>query len=72
MAARACRTDKERRELHPPAHNDVVDLDPSLDQLFLDIAAREAVSQLPANREDNHLWRGIDRDLRRELLQAIA
>jgi hypothetical protein len=38
-------------------HRDVIDLDPSLGQQFLDIAIREAVAQLPAHREDDDLRR---------------
>ncbi len=55
MAARPRRVDQARREpLHPPVHGHVIDLDPRLDQQFLDIAIRQAIAQVPGDRENDH------------------
>ncbi len=38
--------------LHPPVDHDVVDLNPTLTEEFLDIAIGEPVPQIPAHGED--------------------
>src|SRR5438270_4308924 len=44
VAARSGRVDQQRGEaLHPPEHGDVIDLDSTLGQQFLDVAVRQAV-----------------------------
>jgi hypothetical protein len=49
---------QQRREpKHPSIHGDVVDLDAPLGQQFLEVAARQPKSQLPADRQDDHLGR---------------
>jgi hypothetical protein len=49
---------QQRREpLHPPVDRDVVDLDPSLGEEFLDVAVGQPVAQVPAHRHHDHLGR---------------
>ena len=49
MAARTGRVNQERREpLQTPEHRDVIDLD---------IAVREPIPHVPADRQDDHLRR---------------
>jgi len=55
---RTGRLDQQRREaLHPPKHTDVIDLDPSFDQELFHVAIRQPITQIPTNREDDHLGR---------------
>jgi hypothetical protein len=42
--------------LHPPVHGDVVDLDAALDQQFFNVAIGQIELQVPADRDDDHLW----------------
>ena len=35
----------------------MIDEDPAFREEFLDIAIRESVAQVPADREDDHVWR---------------
>jgi hypothetical protein len=46
-----------REPLHPPVHRHVVDLDATLGQQFVDVSTGEAVAQLPADRDRDHLRR---------------
>jgi hypothetical protein len=58
VAAGPGRVGQQRCEaLHPPIHRDVIDLDPTLGQEFLDVAIRQAEPQIPTYRQDNHLRR---------------
>jgi hypothetical protein len=41
--------------LHPLVHGHVIDIDATLGQQLLDIAIREAVAQVPADRHRDHL-----------------
>jgi hypothetical protein len=41
--------------LHPPVHRDVVGLDTALGQQLLDIPVGQPVTQVPADRDRNHL-----------------
>ena len=43
--------------LHPPEQRDVINLDASLGQQFLEIAVRQSVPQVPADRQDDDLGR---------------
>ncbi len=45
------------KALNPPVDRDVIDLDPTLPQQFLDIAIGEALPQIPPQREDDDLGR---------------
>jgi hypothetical protein len=58
MAMESGSIGQQRHEpLHPPEHGDVVDLDPAFGQQFLHVAVRQAVSQVPADRDHDHLSR---------------
>jgi hypothetical protein len=58
VAAAAGRVDEQRREgLHPAVHADVVDHHASLGQQLLDVTVREAVPQIPAHGQDDHVGR---------------
>jgi len=58
VAARPGRIDDQRSEpLHPPIQGDVIDLDPTLGQQLLEVPVGQAVPQVPANRQQDHLWR---------------
>src|SRR6478735_8968969 len=58
MAGRSGRVDELGREgPHPPVDRHVVDLDAALGQQFLDIAVGQAVAQIPAHRDADHLPR---------------
>jgi hypothetical protein len=50
---------KERRgePLHPPVDSHVINLDAAFGQKFLDVAVRQAIAQLPAHRDRDHLTR---------------
>src|SRR3954447_2219081 len=41
--------------VHPPVDGDVVDPDAAFGEEFLDVAVREAVARVPADRHDDHL-----------------
>src|SRR5919197_5352539 len=51
--------------LHPPEHGDVVDLDTTLNQEFLDVAVGQVVAQVPAHRDDDRLGWEPEPDERR-------
>ena len=55
VSGRVC--EQRREPLDPPVDGDVVDLDPTLTEEVLDIAIRESVPQIPADREDDDLGR---------------
>jgi hypothetical protein len=56
MAAGPGGLGKQRREpQHPAVDSDVVDLDAALDQQLLDVAIRQAVAKVPADRYDDDL-----------------
>jgi hypothetical protein len=59
VPARPGRIGEPRREaLHPPVHRDVIDLDTTLRQQFLNVAIRQAEPQRPTRRENDHLkWK---------------
>jgi hypothetical protein len=46
-----------REALHPPEHGHMIDLDPTLTQEFLDVAIRQPETQIPTDRQDDHLGR---------------
>ena len=65
-AARAGGVDELRGEgLHPAVDRDVVDSNAALGQQLLDIAIRQAVAQLPAHRDRDHLPREAEAGRRR-------
>ena len=43
--------------MHPPIDGHVIDFDTAFDEQLFDIAIREAVPQVPADRENDHLRR---------------
>ena len=53
--------------LHPPVHGHVVDLDAALGQQLLDIAVGQAVAEVPADRDRDHLPREPEPSERRPL-----
>jgi hypothetical protein len=55
--------------LHPPEHGHVVDA--ALGQQFLDIAVGEAVAQVPADRQRDHLRRELEPGERRPTVAAL-
>jgi hypothetical protein len=58
VPARPCSLDELRGEtLHPPVDGDVIDDDTVLSQQFLDIPLGQAVPQVPADRDRDHLTR---------------
>src|SRR5258705_7499771 len=61
-----------QESLHPPVDGDVVDLDATLDQQFLHVAVREAVAQVPPDRDDDHLGREPEAGERRLWRQPRA
>jgi hypothetical protein len=42
--------------LHPPEDGDMVDLHTALDQQFFHVAIGQIEPQIPADRDDDHLW----------------
>jgi hypothetical protein len=49
---------QQRREPKQPSiHRDVVDLDATLGEQFLDVAVRQPEAQIPTDRQHNHLGR---------------
>jgi hypothetical protein len=72
MARETSRVGEQRREpLHPPVDADVIYLETALGQQLLDIAIRQAVTQIPTHRHRDHPSAGMrkptnaDRDTRR-------
>jgi len=58
VAARSGGVDQPRCEpLHPAIQSDVIDLDAPLGQQLLQIPVRQAVAQVPAHRQQDHLAR---------------
>ena len=58
MAARPGSFDELGGEaLHPPVDGDVINGDTALGQQFLDVTVRQAVPQVPADRDRDHLRR---------------
>ena len=44
--------------MHPPVDGDVVDVDPAFGEQLLDVAIRQAVTQVPAHRDRDDLrWK---------------
>jgi hypothetical protein len=43
--------------LDPPVHRDVVDVDAAVGQQLLDVARGQAVAEIPADRDRDHLRR---------------
>jgi hypothetical protein len=70
VAAKPSDVGQQRREpLHPPVDGDVIELDPALDQQFLDVSVGEFETQVPPDRDDDHLGREpvpSERRLRRQ------
>jgi hypothetical protein len=68
MAGGSCCVDELRRErLHPPLDRHVVHDEAALGEQFFDIAVGQAVTQLPAHRDRNHLAReAVARGRRRQ------
>ena len=66
MPARAGGVGEQRREpLHPPVHRDVINVDAALGQQLLEIPIRQAVAQVPADRQRDHLRRETEPGKRR-------
>ena len=66
MPAWACRLRQQRREaLHPAENADVVDLHSTLGQQLFHIAIRQAVTEIPAHYEHDHLPREPEASERR-------
>jgi hypothetical protein len=58
VTARPRRIDQKRREaLDPSVDGDVINLDPTFGQEFLNVSIRKAVAQVKADRQQDHLWR---------------
>ena len=58
VATRSGSLGQQRREpKHPSIHRDVVDLDATLGQQFLEVAVRQPEAQLPADRQHDRLAR---------------
>ena len=58
MPAWSCCVDEKRREpLDPPVQGDVVDLDAALGEQFFEVSVGEAVPEVAAHREQDHLGR---------------
>jgi hypothetical protein len=68
MAGGSCCVDELRRErLHSPLDRHVVHDEAALGEQFFDIAVGQAVTQLPAHRDRNHLAReAVARGRRRQ------
>ena len=83
MPAGAGGLGQQRREsLYPAVDGDVVSLDTTLGEEFLDVAVGQSEAQVPADRQDNHVgWeaeagegrpRGGSRARRRVLIPAVS
>jgi hypothetical protein len=58
VATRTRRIDHQRREaLHPPIDRHLINIDATLSEQYFDIAARQAVTQIPAHRQRDHVGR---------------
>jgi hypothetical protein len=58
VPAGPCRVDQQWGEpLHPPIHRDMINLDPTFAQQLLNISIRQAITQIPMDRQHDHLWR---------------
>jgi hypothetical protein len=67
-----CVCQQRREPLHPPEHRDVIDLDPAFDQQFLYVTVGQAVAQVPADRDHDHLSREPEPGERRPWWQRGA
>jgi hypothetical protein len=57
MPARSCRVDQQRREaLHPSKQGDVIDIDAALREELFEIAVRQPETEIPPDRQHDHLW----------------
>jgi hypothetical protein len=57
VTARPRGVDEERcEELHPPVDRDVIDVDPTFCEKFFDVTVRQAVAQVPAHSQQDHIW----------------
>ena len=73
VTARASSVDDERGEaLHPPVDGDVIDVDAALSQEFLDVSVGQAVAEIPADGEQDHLAREPEPSERRGHRTAAA
>ena len=70
MTAGPCCFDEQGSEsLHSPEDREMVNLNASLGEQFLDVSVEQSVAQVPADSEEDHVWRkpesseraGIDR-----------
>ena len=67
-AARAGPVDRQRREtLRPPEQGDVIDLDAALREEFVEIAIRQTETEIPADRQHDHLRREPEAGERRRV-----
>ena len=58
VPSRASRVNEFGREgLHPPVDRDVVDLDATFGEKFLDVAVGQVIAQVPAHRGSDHFAR---------------
>ena len=64
VPAGSCRIDEQRREpLHPPIDGHVINRDAALGQRLLHITVGEPVTQIPANRNHDHIrWEAEPRE----------
>ena len=70
MASEPGSVGQQRREpLHPPVDRDVIDLDAAFDQQFLHVPVRQAVAQVPAHCQHDHLSR---KATRRKLTEEVT
>jgi hypothetical protein len=66
VTAWPCRVDDERGEaLHPPVNRDVINLDATLGEELFDIAVGQAIAEMPAHRQQDHVWREPEANERR-------
>jgi hypothetical protein len=77
MAARPGGLDELGREpLDPPIDGDVIDGDAPLGQQFLDVPLGQAIAQVPADRERDHLSRepeaGEHRGLPKDVIEPVS
>ena len=73
MPTRPRRLDDERREaLHPPVDGDVVDVDAAFGKQLLHVAVRQAATQVPTHRQQDHARREPVPNERRRLAKAVT
>ncbi len=73
VTTRPRRVDEQRCEaLHPPVDGDVIDLDAAFGEEFLDVAVRQAVAEVPAHGQQDHLGREPVPGKRRRLRTATT